>query len=129
MSVKCIPLKLHFYLVKLGYTGVYIFFLFLLQNIDCGYSQVPTINVLSKNIRNSICFKMMKFFLLKISMYTAWACLHNDLLLSVALRKTCILMFSTKFSTYWAVQLQTMGCDLNFFLHTRQKISVYPRFW
>ena len=35
------PLKSHFYLVKLGYAGVYLFFLFLLQNIDCGYSLEP----------------------------------------------------------------------------------------
>ena len=26
------------FIVKLGYAGVYLFFLFLLQNIDCGYS-------------------------------------------------------------------------------------------
>ena len=32
------PLTPHFYIVKLGFTGVYIIFLFLLQNIDCGYS-------------------------------------------------------------------------------------------
>ena len=32
------PLIPHFYIAKLGYTGVYLFFLFLLQNIDCGYS-------------------------------------------------------------------------------------------
>ena len=32
------PLTPHFYIVKLGFTGVYFFFLFLLQNIDCGYS-------------------------------------------------------------------------------------------
>ena len=32
------PLKPHFYIVKLGYAGVYLFFLFLLQDIDCGYS-------------------------------------------------------------------------------------------
>ena len=32
------PLKPHFYIEKLGYAGVYLFFLFLLQNIDCGYS-------------------------------------------------------------------------------------------
>ena len=30
-------LKPHFYIVKLGFTGVYIIFLFLLINIDCGY--------------------------------------------------------------------------------------------
>ena len=38
---KVYPLKLHFYIVKLGYAGVYLFFLFLLQNIDCGYSLEP----------------------------------------------------------------------------------------
>ena len=33
------PLKPHFYIVKLGFTGVYIiFFLFLLKNIECVYS-------------------------------------------------------------------------------------------
>ena len=35
------PLELHFYIEKLGYAGVYLFFLFLLQNIDCGYSLEP----------------------------------------------------------------------------------------
>ena len=32
------PLKPHFYIVKLGFTGVYIIFLILQKNIDCGYS-------------------------------------------------------------------------------------------
>ena len=32
------PFKPHFYKVKLGFTCVYIIFLFLLKNIDCGYS-------------------------------------------------------------------------------------------
>ena len=34
------PLTPHFYIhvVELGFTGVYIIFLFLLLNIDCGYS-------------------------------------------------------------------------------------------
>ena len=35
------PLELHFYIAKLGYAGVCLFFLFLLQNIDCGYSLEP----------------------------------------------------------------------------------------
>ena len=30
-------LEPHFYIVKLGFKGVYIIFLFLLKNIDCGY--------------------------------------------------------------------------------------------
>ena len=38
MSVYCIY---HFYIAKLGYAGVYLFFLFLLQNIDCVYSLEP----------------------------------------------------------------------------------------
>ena len=36
--IKFHPFKPHFYIVKLGFTGVYIIFLFLLKNIDCGYS-------------------------------------------------------------------------------------------
>ena len=32
------PLEPHFYIAKLGYAGVYLFFLFLIQNIDCGCS-------------------------------------------------------------------------------------------
>ena len=32
------PLKPHFYIVKLGFTGVYVIFLISAQNIDCGYS-------------------------------------------------------------------------------------------
>ena len=35
------PLKRHFYKVKLGFTGDALFFLFLLKNIDCGYSLKP----------------------------------------------------------------------------------------
>ena len=35
------PLKPHFYIVKLGFTGVYIIFPISAQNIDCGYSLEP----------------------------------------------------------------------------------------
>ena len=35
------PLKPHFYIVKLGFTGVYIIFLISAQNIDCWYSLEP----------------------------------------------------------------------------------------
>ena len=35
------PLKPHFYIVKLGFTGVYSIFLISAQNIDCGYSLEP----------------------------------------------------------------------------------------
>ena len=51
-------LLVSFYIEKLGYAGVYLFFLFLLQNKECGYSLEPpreavltctSIYVLSKN--------------------------------------------------------------------------------
>ena len=35
------PLKPHFYIVKVGFTGVYIIFLISAQNIYCGYSLEP----------------------------------------------------------------------------------------
>ena len=35
------PLKPHFYILKLRFTGVYIIFLISAQNIDCGYSLEP----------------------------------------------------------------------------------------
>ena len=35
------PLKPHFYIKKLGFTGVYIIFLISALNIDCGYSLEP----------------------------------------------------------------------------------------
>ena len=35
------PFKPNFYIVKLGFTGVYIIFLSMLKNIDCGYSLEP----------------------------------------------------------------------------------------
>ena len=35
------PLKPHFYIVKLGFTGVYIILFILLKNIDFGYSLEP----------------------------------------------------------------------------------------
>ena len=35
------PLNPHFYIVKLGFIGVYIIFLISAQNIDCGYSLEP----------------------------------------------------------------------------------------
>ena len=35
------PLKPHFHIVKLGFTGVYIIWLISAQNIDCGQSLEP----------------------------------------------------------------------------------------
>ena len=38
MSIKSIPLEFKYYIVKLGFTGVYLFFLVLIENIDGSYS-------------------------------------------------------------------------------------------
>ena len=56
------PLKPHVYIVKLGFTEVYIIFLISSQNIDCGYSlepprrgrsnKYPPIYVLSRNMKH-----------------------------------------------------------------------------
>ena len=60
---------------KLGYAGVYLFFLFLLQNIDCGYSLEPprpgyagVYFILLQNI---------DFLQPQKNLYTAWACFRN----------------------------------------------------
>ena len=67
------PLKPHFYIVKLGFTGVYIIFLILLKNIDCGYSlepphwgganEYPQSMLLSRNMKN------VRIFYLKIFIF------------------------------------------------------------
>ena len=41
LSVTSIPPYTPLFIAKLGYEGVYLFLLFLLQNIDCGYSLEP----------------------------------------------------------------------------------------
>ena len=60
-------LEPHFYIVKLGFTGVYLFFLFLLQNIDCGYSLEPPqrggSNVYPHSMFRPKIRKISKFFL------------------------------------------------------------------
>ena len=75
------PLKPHFYIVKLGFTGVYIFFLFLLKNIDCGYSlepprrggsnEYPQSMFLSRNMKKISEFlsQNFQFLVVKFSVY------------------------------------------------------------
>ena len=43
------PLTPHFYIVKQGFTGVYIFSYLFFQNIDCGYS-LERINVYPRSM-------------------------------------------------------------------------------
>ena len=69
------PLKPHFYTVKLGFTGVYIIFLFLLKNIDCGYSLEPPRRGGSNQYPQSMLWaeiwKLSDFFL-KIFIFWWW---------------------------------------------------------
>ena len=76
------PLKPHFYIVKLGFTGVYIIFLISAQNIDSGYmlelpwcgstNEYPQSMFLSRNSKNIRIFiwKFSFFLVVKFSVYS-----------------------------------------------------------
>ena len=68
------PLKPQFYIANLGYAGVYLFFLFLLQNIDCGYSLEPPrrggSNVYPQSMFWAKIRKISKKFCRKFSIFT-----------------------------------------------------------
>ena len=61
------PLKPHFYIVKLGFSGVHIIFLVPAQNIDCGYSLEPPRRGGSNEYTESMfwteIWKMSEFFI------------------------------------------------------------------
>ena len=68
------PLKPHFYVVKLGFTGVYVIFLISAQNIDCGYSLEPPRRGGSNEYHN-LCFgaeiwKISELFIWKFSFFS-----------------------------------------------------------
>ena len=84
------PLEPHFYIAKLGYAGVYmyLFFLFLLQNIDCGYTLEPPrrggSNVYPQSMFGAKIRKISKIFSGKFSifkneksLFIAWASFRN----------------------------------------------------
>ena len=76
------PLKPHFYIVKLGFTGVYIIFLISTQNIDCVYSlepprrggsnEHPQSMFLSRNLKNMIFFYLKNFQFLEVKFSIYW---------------------------------------------------------
>ena len=90
MSVECIPHNTPLLLYKSGFAGVYLFFLFLLQNIDCGYSlepprrggsnEYPQSKFWSKKKEkyHNFSAKNFQFLKLKKSLYIAWACFRKD---------------------------------------------------
>ena len=63
------PLKPHFYIVKLGFTGVYIIFHISAQNIDCRYSLEPPRRGGSNEYLQSMfwaeIWKILEFFIWK----------------------------------------------------------------
>ena len=67
------PLKPHFYIVKLGFTGVYINFLISAQNIDCGYPLEPPRPGGSNEYPHSMfwseIWKISEFFIWKFSFF------------------------------------------------------------
>ena len=69
------PLKPHFfYIVKLGFRGVYIIFLISAQNVDCGYSLEPPQRGGSNGYQQSMFWaetsmKNIKNFYLKIFIF------------------------------------------------------------
>ena len=74
------PLKPHFYIVKLGFTGVYIVSLFLLKNIDCEYSLEPPRRGGSNEYPQSMflaeIWKKYQSFYLKIFSFWRWNFLY-----------------------------------------------------
>ena len=67
------PLKPHFYIVKLGFTGVYIIFLISAENIDCGYSLEPPrrggFNGYPQSMFSAEIWKNIRIFYLKIFIF------------------------------------------------------------
>ena len=67
------PFKPHFYIVKLGFTGVYVFFLISAQNIDYEYSLEPPRRGGSNEYSQSMFWaeirKISEFFYLKIFIF------------------------------------------------------------
>ena len=67
------PLKPHFYIVKLGFTGVYIIFLISAENIYCGYSLEPPrrggSNEYPQSLFSAEIWKNIRIFYLKIFIF------------------------------------------------------------
>ena len=83
-------LKPHFYIVKLGFTGVYIIFLISAQNIDCGYSlELPhrgSSNEYPQSMFWAETWKISEFFIRKLLFFDSkifsifeYACFRNEL--------------------------------------------------
>ena len=73
------PLKPHIYIIKLGFTGVYIIFLIFAENIDCGYSlELPWQGGSNKYVQSMFLAEIWKIsvFYLKIFSFWKWNFLY-----------------------------------------------------
>ena len=70
------PIKPHFYIVTLGFTGVNIIFLIFAQNIDCGYSLELPCQGSSNEYQQSMFLAEMSVFYLKIYSFWRWNFLY-----------------------------------------------------
>ena len=67
------PLKPQFYIVKLGFTGVYIIFLISAQNIDCGYLlELPQWGSSSKYPQSMFWAEMWKYQNFYLKTFSFW---------------------------------------------------------
>ena len=105
------PLKPHFYIVKLGFTGVCIIFLISAQNIDCGYSLEPPHRGGSNEYPQSMfcaeIWKISEFFIWKFSFFLV---VKSSIYLN---RHVFVLYWFTSYMyleavTFYAVTLRTM---------------------
>ena len=92
------PFKPHFYMVKLGFTGVYIIFLLLFKNIDCGYLLEPPRRGGSNEYPQSIfwaeMWKNISFFVFFLSENFQFL----EVKVSIYLNRRVSIMFSNTYS-------------------------------
>ena len=112
------PLKPHFYIVKLGFTGVYIIFLITAQNIDCGYSLEPPHRGCSNEYPQSMfraeIWKLSEFFIWifsffgdKIFCIFEYACFRNAI-------HICLFYSSLRLYVIIVNKPRVRRCDMDF---------------
>ena len=85
------PLKPHFYIIKLGFTGVYIIFHISAKSIDCGYSlepprrggsnEYPQSMFLNRKMKNNIYPCKPQFYYIKVGfkgVKIIYACFRDE---------------------------------------------------
>ena len=90
------PLKLHFYIVKLGFTGVYIIFLISAKNIDCGYSLEPP----HRGSSNKYPQSMFRAEIWKISEFLSENFQFLEVKFSIYLNRRVFVMVSPKITNF-----------------------------